>query len=361
MKAKTSRLQYFFMIPNLVYGKAIGITSGVMVRKIGADTWTSMIFGFAIGTLIITIMTYLGSKFPEKTIIQYSEELLGKWSGRFIGLLLTIFFAIAYAASANTLALHVKEYFLLETPFFVICLVYTLLCMYGVFLGIEVVIRFSLFGFVMSMLINITMIIGTIKDFRIINLLPLLDRGVLANITNSIYIFSDIAMAIFAVGIIYPMLNTKEKAFTYTIWAMVLGGFMVVIWPLFETGVMGVEIMKHYIVVCMQQVRCAQLTKYLPRYELVMVTFFIFGLYVQSVAMFYCAKYSFKQITGIKKDWYIIIPLSIVLVFATYFMAYDHNNYVKFLSYPWSQICFSLSIALPLVLFFTALSKGKLK
>ncbi|MFX4262529.1 GerAB/ArcD/ProY family transporter [Pelotomaculum propionicicum] len=360
MKTKTSRLQYFFMIPNLLYGKAIGVTSGVIVRKIGADVWTSMLFGFVAGTVVITVMAYLGSKFPDKTIVQYSEVLLGKWTGRIIGLLLTIFFAVAFGTSANTMTLHVKEYFLLETPFFIICLLYTLLCMYGVFLGIEVVLRFSLFGFLGAMLINVTMVLGTVKDFRFINLQPLLDKGIAANLANSIYIFSDIAMAIFAVAIIYPMLNKKEKTVSYTFWAMVLGCFMVVIWPFFETGVMGAEIMKQYIVVCMQQVRCAQFTKYLPRYELIMVTFFVFSMYVQSVAMFYSAKYSFKQITGIKKDWYIIVPLTVILVFITYYMANDHNNYVHFLSYPWSQFCFILSIALPLVLLIAALARGKL-
>jgi hypothetical protein len=44
-------MQYFLMVPNLLYGKAIGITAGVMVRKLGADTWISMTFGFMIGIL----------------------------------------------------------------------------------------------------------------------------------------------------------------------------------------------------------------------------------------------------------------------------------------------------------------------
>jgi type III secretory pathway component EscS len=86
--AKIDRMQYFFMIPNLLFGKAIGITAGVMVRKLGADTWISMTIGFMIGIIIMLLMVYLCSKFPGKTIIEFSEELLGKWVGRGIGLLL---------------------------------------------------------------------------------------------------------------------------------------------------------------------------------------------------------------------------------------------------------------------------------
>ena len=359
--AKIQRMRYFFMIPNLLFGKAVGITAGVMARKLGADTWISMTIGFMIGIAIMLLMVYLCSKFPDKTIIEFAEVLIGKWVGRGIGIILALFFIMAFGASANVMTLHLSEYFLPETPFFIICLLYTLLCMYGVFLGVEVVVRFSLVGFIMIVLINIAMVTGTIEDIKTINLLPLMDRGLISDIAGSIYIFGDISMAILAVGFLYPMLNKKKKVFRITFWAMVTGAFMVIIWPIYEILVLGPDLMKQTVVVCMRLIRCAQLTKYVPRYELIMVSFFTFGVLVQSVAMFYCAKYCIKQITKIKKDWIMILPLTVILVFVTYYMAVDHNNYVNFLSFPYSQICAALSISLPVILFFTALFRGKLK
>lgn len=361
MKAKISRSQYLFTIPNLLYGKAIGITSGVIVRKVGGDTWTTMLFGFVIGIGIILMLTYVNSKFPEKTIIQISEELMGKWPSKILGMLLVIFFAFAFSTSANVMTLHVKEYFLLETPFLIICVIYTVLCTYGVYLGIEVIVRFALIGFFMSLFINLTMVAGTIKDFRMINLRPLFDMGLYKNVSNSVYIFSDLSMAILAVGILYPMLNDKKKSISVTFWAMLIGVVLIVIWPMFETGVMGADTMKKYVIVCMQQVRCAQLTRYLPRYELIMVSFFTFGVYVQSAVMFYCSTYCFKQATGIKKDWYIFLPLTVILIFITYYTAYDHNKFINFLTFPWPQICAALSIGIPVVLFITAALKGRMK
>lgn len=359
MKFKISRSQLFFVIPNLLFGKAIGITAGVMARKIGADTWTSMLFGFILGIIIMALMTFLCSQFPEKNIIQYSEDILGKWVGKAIGLALTVFFIIAYGTSANVMTLHLSEYFLPNTPFLIICTAYTLICVYGAFLGIEVIIRFSLLGFFGLLLINITMIMGTIKDFQLNNLQPFLDTGIPSNIINSVYVFSDLAMGILAVGMIYPMLNNKEKTGSLTFWAMALSALVIVIWPVFETGVIGADMMQKFVVCCMQQVRSAQLTKYLPRYELLMVSFFVFSVYVQSVTMFYFAKNSFKQITGLKKDWYILIPLTILLIYVTYYMARDDNKFVIFLTSPWPQICAALSIGLPFVLFCVALCRGK--
>jgi spore germination protein (amino acid permease) len=360
-KIKISRTQYFLLIPNLLFAKAIGITAGVTAREVGGDAWTAMSIGFCMGILGVLGMIYLSSKFSEKTIIQISEEVLGKWPSKLVGMILMLFFALAFAISADVMTLHLKEYFLIETPFGIICLVYILLCMYGVFLGIENIIRFSLFGFLGILVISITMILGTLGDFDLMNLLPLFDRGIQANISSSVYIFGDLAMAIFAVGMIYPMLNNKDKIISITFWSMMVSALIILIWPIFELGVMGSGAMQQYVVVCMQQVRCAQLTKYLPRYELIMVSFFTFTTFVQSATMFYCSVYSAKQISGLKKDWQIILPLAVILFFITYFIANDHNNYIRFLTYPWAQICIILSLGLPLILFLIALIRGKLK
>lgn len=361
MVAKISRTQFFFMIPNVLFGKAIGITSGAIARKVGTDTWTSMLIGFIIGTIVAVLMTYLCFKFPNKTILQFSEELLGKWTSKIIGVILGLFFIVAYGTSANVMTLHVSEYFLPNTPFFLICLLYTLICVYGVFLGIEVIMRFSILGFFMLLAINITMLLGTFKDFQLNNLLPLFDNGIMLNMLSSVYIFGDIAMGILAIGILYPLINQKEKTISLSFWAFVLSILVIVIWPLMETGVMGADMMKKYVVCCMQQVRSAQFTQYLPRYELLMVSFFTFSVFVQSAVMFYCAKHSFKQVFGIKKDWYLIIPLTVVAVFITYYQAVDDNKFVDFLTNPWAQICAGLSIGLPLVLLIVALIRGKLK
>jgi spore germination protein KB len=354
-------MQFFFMIPNLLFGKAIGITSGAIARKVGADTWTSMLIGFIIGIGVMALLTYLCFKFPDKTIIQFTGEILGKWAGKLVGIMLALFFAVAYGTSANVMTLHLSEYFLPQTPFFLLCLLYTAVCTYGVFLGVEVILRFSVLGFFMQQMINLTMLVGTFSDFQWNNMLPVFEHGAAANLLSCLPIFTDIAMGILGVAILYPMLNNREKSVRLTFWALVISAISVLIWPFFETGVIGADMMEKYVVCCMQQVRSAQFTKYLPRYELLMVSFFAFTVYVQSVAMFHCASYCIKQTIGIKKNRYIMIPLTVVLVFITYIQARDDNKFVLFLSGPWSWICAALSVGLPLILFVAALLRGKLK
>jgi spore germination protein (amino acid permease) len=360
MDVKISRMMYFFLIINIVWDKAIGATSSVTARTVGGDAWISMSFGFIFGALLIAIMAYLGSWFREKTIIEYSEEVMGNLFSKLIGAVLAIFFIGAYAVSANILIIHATEYFMPETPVLVTYSVYTLICMYAVYLGIEVIGRFAFFGIVSIVLMNILMVMGTFDEFHYINLLPFMNRGVLTDVFGSIYIFGDVTMAILAVGFLYPMLDSGKKTVSLSFWAMLAAGILVVIWPIFETGVMGAHVMERYVVCCMEQIRAAELTKYFPRFELVMVVLFTAGCIVQSSVMYYCAKVSIKQTAGIKKDIYVNLALLILLVFATYYLGADNNYYSNFLAFPWAQISAALGIGVPAVLLVIGLLLGKI-
>ncbi|QAA34290.1 hypothetical protein C1I91_23085 [Clostridium manihotivorum] len=351
LKAKISKLQYFFLIPNLMYGKAIGITSGIVVRKVGADAWTAMLIGFIIGTLFVMLSSILAIRFMDKNIVEFTKELIGPRTSFFLGVVLSLYFIISFTISCNVLTLHLKEYLLPQTPFIVLCILYIVLCTYGAFLGIEPIIRFSFFGFIMTMLINITMIAGTINDFKLENLRPIMDRGIVANIMASPYVFIDISMVILSIFIIYPIISDKKDINKITFWGLILGIVSVIIWPIFETGVLGADVMKQFVVVCMQQVRSAELTQYLPRYELIMVSFFVWGLFVQSVVMLYCSMYTMKQVTKIKNNLLILLPLSLVSTVITYYQGRDHNVYINFLSGIWTPISFGLAILVPLILF----------
>lgn len=358
MKAKINRLQYFFAIPNIMYSKAIGITAGITVRVVGGDAWISMTIGLLAGTVMVLLMTFVVNKSPDKTIIEYTREILGKGFSRLLGIILTVYFAVTFAISSNVVLLHLKEYLLPETPFLILAIIFNLLCTYAVYLGIEVVLRFALFGFIMNMGINITMMSGTIGDFKFVNLRPFFENGILADLKGSIYVFTDVTLVILAIGIIYPMLNNKKSPGALTFISMIIGIISIMVWPFFEIAVLGADVMKQFVVVCMQQVRSAQLTVYLPRYELIMVSFFVWGAVVQSTVMLFCTQYCFKQVTGGKKDKMILLGLTIILIPVTYILGFDHNKYISFLSFPWTQISLGLGVGIPIFMLVLSLIKS---
>lgn len=361
MKIQINRTQYFTLFTNLIYGKAVGITSAILARHVGNDNWISMTIGGCVTLFVVWIITYLGAKFPDQTIVQYSQKLVGVWLGRIIGLGLCLFFIIAFTTSANTILFHAKPYLMPETPFIVLVIGYVLICAYGLYAGIEAVLRLSFFGFLMAALLDLVMIVGVSDKFKLNNLLPLLDQGLGIDIAASIYGFTDFSMLIFGLGFLYPLLNNKTKIFKLSFFGTFTGLFLILVWQVFEIGVMGKHITSQFVVSCMQLGRVAQVFTYLPRYELVMMILFVWGMIVQSVVMFYGMIHSFMHVFQVKKEKHWLIPFMLVNILATYFLGKDQNWFADFLSFPWSQITAALTLGLPsLLLILFLIRKGKL-
>lgn len=53
--------------------------------------WISGIISLITVLPVILITIYIGQKFEDKTIVEYSQELLGEAFGKVLGLILTIY------------------------------------------------------------------------------------------------------------------------------------------------------------------------------------------------------------------------------------------------------------------------------
>ena len=85
------------------------------------------LLGIGIAAIGLLVITKLGIRHPEKTIITYSEEILGKWLGRLCSLFVILFFTILTALAAREFGAVVVTAVLLETPLEVTVIVMLLL------------------------------------------------------------------------------------------------------------------------------------------------------------------------------------------------------------------------------------------
>src|SRR5207253_755569 len=83
-----------------------------------ADTGASLVtfLGFLLACIGLGLITLLGMRFPNKSIVQYSEDILGKWAGRLGSILIIIFFAILTALASREFGEVVITSVLRQTP-----------------------------------------------------------------------------------------------------------------------------------------------------------------------------------------------------------------------------------------------------
>jgi spore germination protein KB len=83
---KISPGQFTGILITTVLPTALLFLPAVAVGMAGRDAWMSEIIAGVFGIIVVFVSTMLGFRFPDKTIIQYSCDILRKYLGKLIGL-----------------------------------------------------------------------------------------------------------------------------------------------------------------------------------------------------------------------------------------------------------------------------------
>ncbi|WP_141434487.1 spore germination protein [Bacillus sp. 03113] len=162
---------------------AVGILTlpRTSVEKIKTpDVWISVILGGLITILAGIVMVKLSQRFPKKTVYQYSEDIVGKWVGRLVSLVMVIYFFTVSAFEVRTLA-EVTGFLLLEgTPSWAVIMPFMWVGLYLIIGGINPMAQ--LFEMILPVTVILFLLIAmmSFKLFEIDHLRPVLGAGIIS-------------------------------------------------------------------------------------------------------------------------------------------------------------------------------------
>lgn len=350
MKVRITNGMFLALIINMVYPKAIGLTQGIMAREIGGDMWSATIISILQGCMIMFLTVLIIRRNPQLDFIELSVKMFGKWDGKFVALVLFVYFAGAFISAMITYVYHLMDYFLPEMPAFVFFLVAFLIGGYAVFSGIEVMGRLAFIGVFFILCLNIFLLFGSFQFFDITGLLPVLESGLLRTAWASRQNDTDWALATMMAAMILPNVKDKQTWSKSGVGGILLGGLFVLQWPILEAAVLSPEVTRQYIVACMQMARSAHIGVFIQRYELFMIAFFAFSLLVQISMCLHCACRATGAIFSLKSHRTAIIPVGAILNGVAYWVIIDHTRAMYFLQESWVMISLPIAFGLPLLL-----------
>jgi spore germination protein (amino acid permease) len=355
-KVRISRLQFLTILGNLVFGKAIGYSNGVMLKWVGRDAWEAMLIAFLTGMVVIALVSWLAARFGTEQPMAYLPRLLGRWFGWVAMLLLALFFFASFLTSAVTVAQHMNDYLMTETPLIIFVVVYTALVIYAAYLGVEVIGRLSVLGLGLTILLNVLMVAGSFMHLDPSRLFPMLDRGLPAVAMASVAADPDVAMATTAALMLLPLTGKPQRWTRLCWWGLGLGCLLVVTWSVFEVGVLGAPVAAQYLISCMQMARAAELSIYIHRYEMIMVVLFVYSVITQSAICLLAACDLTAVILPfrVRRAWLISV-CGLLTILPQYYLAYDRERYGQFLAGPLPAFTLPIAFGIPLLLALFAL------
>jgi spore germination protein len=197
---------------------------GVMAADTGAPLVT--LSGAMLGFVGLWVITALGMRFPNKTIIGYSEEILGRWPAMIGHLLIIIFFAQLTALGSREFGEVVVTSVLKKTPIEVTVIVMLLLATFASRNDVRTFAYIHLFYLPFILAPGLLIVALSLKNADVINLQPIVGNKRPSEMLKGVLTIAALFQGSFIFSIIIPSMRRPEKAMKFSLWGMaVAAGF----------------------------------------------------------------------------------------------------------------------------------------
>ncbi|WP_274648910.1 GerAB/ArcD/ProY family transporter [Paenibacillus humicola] len=207
-----------------------------------ADTGAPLVtlLGGAVGFVGLALIVMLGKRFPTKDIIQYSEDILGKWFARLGSLLVIGFFAILTSLAAREFGEVVVTSVLKRTPLEVTVTVMLLLAAFSARNGIGTFTYIHHFYLPAMVFPSLLIIVLSFKNAEATNLLPLWGNDP-SGMLPGVLTIASLFQGSFIMTLVVPYMRRPSKAMKASFWAIVIAGGMYLLTVVAAVGVFGPE------------------------------------------------------------------------------------------------------------------------
>jgi len=352
--------QFRDIIICIMWPSAINYASGILTREVGRDMWISGIISLFTVLPFIFIIINTGKKFPDKTIVKYSQELLGTGLGKLLGLVLTIYFFLIASSSVSMYIHHLSDFLLPQTPFLVVTVLHIFVICYLIWKGYEVIGRTSVVAFGMAIVFYLLVFMASLSEIDITRITPFFDSGVVPVFKASIKADTFTGVAPLVIAMLFPMVKDKNSAFRTAASGLFIGGFFFVFYFIAELMVMGPQVVALMRIASMDFVRSIQITQYLHRFESFMVALWYWSIMIQAGVLTLCSLEAFMQTFAIKKKTpTLVFIFGFLMVILTFVIGRNRVFFLYLREHLWQYFSVPIDFGVPLLVFLaTGLKKA---
>ncbi len=293
------------------------------------DAWISTFLGGFIAFVLLNIILLLMKRFPDKTFIQISDEVLGKYLGKIPGIIFLIFLLFFTALSLYLLVSLVSAWLLPKTPIDVIIISILLLQIYLTREGIKVLGRFQEMIMVIVLLgMPITFLPYFIYQNHTL-LMPIGGTGVVTILKGALPAFYTF-FTFFSLLILYPYVR-KDASHKEIVKASNMSILVVTILKTFyvfgSIAVFGEKEIQFFLYPLLEYVKLL-VFPVIERVEFMMIFLWLFMMFSGTVTTFYMANLTAEQVINVEgyKNTGLIIAIPI------YFLTRLSQNIAESLS-----------------------------
>jgi spore germination protein KB len=358
-RGKISALQMAFMMNPTILATGLLLVPAITAKTAKQDLWLSPIWASFVGFIIVFIAYRLHKLYPNETIFEYSEQILGKIPGKILGVVFVFFYFHITGIIVREYGEFVSVTFLHHTPMVVVFAVMVLVSSMAVYGGLEVIGRCSEMIVPVLLVLYLSIFIMLFKDLDTKNFFPMLENGLGPSFKGSVVLQSWFSEFIL-VSFFFPYLTNRDKGMK---WGMI--SVLSVMVYMVLTNIMSLllfgKLTASLTYPVMVAARYISIADFLGHLEVIVMAIWVAGTFVKITVFYYALVLGTAQLLKLSDFRPIILPVGFLLILLGVWSAPNLQELSHFLSTSAAFYFLSIQVGIPVMLLIIAWIKKKRK
>ena len=342
-----SERQGIILIILFLLGNSLLIGSGNQANQ---DAWIAVIIAISWSIILLLMYSRILSLYPGKDLFDILQIVMGKFVGKIISILMIWFaFHLGTLVLRNLLAFTNTLVFS-DTPAVVPMVVFTLLLIWSLKAGIEVLGRWAEFFSWVIISIVIIVPILSVSQMDISRLKPILSNGISPLLQGSLSSFTFP----FGETVVFTMVFSnisKVKNYKKTfIVGLLIGGGLILLTVLRNLLVLGSETVSSLYFHSTMAVSLIKLG-FLQRLEMTVIIVFLVCVFVKVSICIFAVCNGISKVFGFDDYRFIATPVALLMLSFSFFVYKSSMEMEFFLYNIWQYYSFPFEVIIPLVIF----------
>ncbi|MCR4403632.1 MAG: spore germination protein [Firmicutes bacterium] len=323
------------------------------------DAWIVAIVGTAITVPFVMLVAYLGIRFPDKTVIEQAELLLGKYLGKLVGMVLIWYWVLVASSTAREVGEAYTVAVMPETPIIVFMVGAVLLAANAARSGLEVVARLGESTMWVVLSLALLVLVLPYDQMNPKNLAPVLARG-FRPLIAPIGMIASFYLELIILGMVIPCLTRPRDATRFSLYAVFVSG-LVMTWFVVDLAAVFGPCASDIVMPAFSLTRMISIAAFFERIEAVILAAWTLSGVIKLALFLWASAVGLAQLFGVSRYQSFAYPLGAMIV-AFGILFYDSNPALqRFLEFEnFGIYSFVVIVGTTLVLYATALLRGKL-
>ncbi|MBF8982478.1 endospore germination permease [Lutibacter sp. B2] len=326
---RISSVQLAMILSVSIIGVGILSLPRSVAEAAGPDAWILVLMGTLMILIIALVISKIVTKFQQKTMIEFSEIIVGKPIGILITIGFSIYGIIFAAVEARLCAEVIKEYLLFNTPTEVIMVTLLLVSVYLVRSGIEPIARMAQIIFPIVTIIAILLIIPVLPEIDWTHFLPVLKTPILKLIKSLpvvILSFIGIELALVFSTFVIDTKNIKKNMYI-TVGLVAMVYFFIVSITIARFGIQETI---HITWPTLELFKTVDIPgAFVENIEIFVIAIWILSVFMTLVSWYFSASLTISWVLKVKEQKYFVLPLIPII----YYLALLPDNLAQAMDY----------------------------